>query len=83
MSEVITAPISRNEAVRLRELLQKNDEGVKLSADEEEELRGYVTRYKPDKAKTADYTDLILLGLMLLGLCVVVYVALAPSQPAK
>ena len=64
-------PMTIDELERMRQLLRKADvEKIPLTAEEQEELRGYVARDRPEEAKSADMKTLIFLGLALLGLYV-------------
>ena len=70
---VPTVPMSVDELERMRQLLRKADvEKLPLTSEEQEELRGYVARDRPEDAKNADLKALIFLGLALLGLYVTV-----------
>ena len=68
---VPTVLMSVDELERMRRLLRKvEEEKIPLTAEEQEELRGYVARDRPEEAKGADMKTLIFLGLALLGLYV-------------
>lgn len=68
------APLTKEEGERLRVLLHKvNYEKLKLTPEEEQELRTLVAKDKPKEAKTADYATLLFLGAVVLGFCLLVW----------
>lgn len=76
MSQIIPdIPMTVDELERMRQLLYKADvQRQTLTQMEQDELRSLVAKGEPEKAKDADLSALILLGLFLIGLYVTILI---------
>lgn len=70
-----TIPLTLDEVERMRILLNKAKNTQYLTPSEEQELREYISRDRPEEANTEGLSALIAVGIFLLGLYAIYLIA--------